>query len=129
MRTQGRKGGSATNVAACPFCAIVREDAPADILDRTDKYIVFRDTAPQAPMHLLVIPTAHFETLTSFATNSSRKGRKRVGELVRIAAQYGSKLAPQGFRILVNQGEDGHQTIRHVHIHVLGGRQLHWPPG
>jgi len=109
----------------CPFCAIVRREAEADELERTAELIVFRDIAPQAPQHVLVVPTAHVPSLSDLGHGASDVGR----HLLTTAARVGSRIAPGGFRVVINEGADGHQTIFHLHLHVLGGRTMRWPPG
>lgn len=121
----------ATHVSArydpdCPFCAIVAGQAQATILDRTSEYVVFRDIDPQAPVHILVIPTSHYPTLSRMAQDDSGP---LIGDLFRVGALYGHRESASGFRLVANEGVGGHQTVGHVHVHVLGGRAMQWPPG
>jgi histidine triad (HIT) family protein len=111
---------------SCIFCKIVQGEIPATILYEDDRAMAFADLNPQAPVHLLVIPREHIESLAQMEESQSTL----VGHLHWVAA----KLAKQhglhnGFRTVMNTGSDGGQTVFHLHVHVLGGRQMHWPPG
>jgi histidine triad (HIT) family protein len=118
---------AATTVAGCPFCAIVRGEAPARITYQDDVVMAFEDIAPQAPFHELVIPRHHIDSLAAAAvTDVSMLGWiLLVGRRRAIEAGYGDT----GFRVVMNHGRDGHQTVGHAHLHVLAGRSLGWPPG
>ncbi|MEO7503197.1 MAG: histidine triad nucleotide-binding protein [Gemmatimonadaceae bacterium] len=109
----------------CLFCRIVNGDIPADIVAESDDAIVFRDISPKAPSHLLVIPRRHIDSL------DDADDREELGELLRFAAEVARDegLADSGYRVVINTNEDGGQTVRHLHLHVLGGRQMTWPPG
>ena len=109
----------------CLFCRIVTGDIPATkVLDTAD-CIAFRDINPQAPVHVVVIPKRHVATLND-ADDASM-----LGSLVMCAATVAREegLAENGWRLVVNTNKDAGQTVFHIHVHVLGGRQLHWPPG
>ena len=103
-------------------------EIPAQIVARSDQAVAFRDLSPQAPTHVLVIPTHH---LASAAEATGPEGAAVLGEVmalgVRVAAELG--LAERGYRFVMNSGREGGQTVHHLHLHVLGGRQMHWPPG
>jgi histidine triad (HIT) family protein len=118
---------AATTVSTCPFCAIARDGAPATITYQDDVVVAFKDIAPQAPFHELVIPRRHIDSLAvAVATDVSTFGWiLLVGRRRAIEAGYGET----GFRVVMNQGRDGHQTVGHAHLHVLAGRSLGWPPG
>ncbi|MDP9178951.1 MAG: histidine triad nucleotide-binding protein [Gemmatimonadota bacterium] len=109
----------------CLFCRIVDGDIPADIVAEGDDAIVFRDINAQAPSHLLVIPRRHVESL------DDADDAVELGELLRLAAEVARDegLADSGYRVVINTNDDGGQTVRHLHLHVLGGRQMTWPPG
>jgi histidine triad (HIT) family protein len=109
----------------CLFCRIVNGDVPADIVAESDDAIVFRDISPKAPSHLLVIPRRHIDSL------DDADDGEELGELLRFAAEVARDegLADSGYRVVINTNEDGGQTVRHLHLHVLGGRQMTWPPG
>lgn len=110
---------------SCLFCRIVSGEIPATIVSRTDDAVVFRDINPQAPSHLLVIPTQHVASL-----NDANAGID-LGSLMRIAADVARQegIDSSGYRVVVNTGENGGQTVNHLHLHVLGGRRMTWPPG
>lgn len=112
----------------CVFCRIASGAIPATIVGRSDHAVAFRDLNPQAPTHVLVIPTAH---LASAVEATGADGERILGEVmalgVRVAAELG--LAEGGYRFVMNTGREGGQTVHHLHLHVLGGRQMHWPPG
>ncbi|GAC1309189.1 MAG: histidine triad nucleotide-binding protein [Vulcanimicrobiaceae bacterium] len=110
----------------CIFCKIFRKEIPSDEVERTDHALVFRDLNPQAPTHLLVIPKRHAEHLSAF---SAAAPSVEIGELFALAAKVGAEHAPGGYRVVSNIGVDGGQTVRHLHLHVLGGRHMGWPPG
>lgn len=112
--------------ADCIFCKIFRGEIPAREVERTENALVFHDLAAQAPTHLLVIPKRHAENLTVFARDASSE---EVGALFALAAKVGAELCPEGYRVVSNIGADGGQTVHHLHLHVLGGRHMNWPPG
>ena len=115
-------------MADCIFCRIVAGDIPARIASRTPDAVVFHDVAPQAPVHLLVVPTRHVGAARDLASD---EGEAALGHLLRVAADAArdAGLDAGGYRIVTNTGADGGQSVHHLHLHVLGGRQLHWPPG
>lgn len=110
---------------SCLFCRIASGDIPAAFVAETEDAVAFRDISPKAPTHILVIPRAHIDSLAT-ADDDPLLGRL-LGLAARIAAQEG--IASSGYRTVINTGEDGGQSIGHLHIHVLGGRHLTWPPG
>ncbi len=111
----------------CTFCRIVSGDIPATIVARTDEAAAFRDLNPQAPVHVLVIPTGHYAT----ATEAGTAGPQVLGAVTALAVQAAHQLgvADSGFRLVINSGRDGGQTVDHLHVHLLAGRQMNWPPG
>ncbi len=106
----------------CLFCKIASHDIPVKVVFEDDLCLVFPDINPQAPTHLLVIPKQHFANVTE-ATASL------LGQVLKTAADVGARELPGGFRIVINTGDDGGQTVDHLHLHLLGGRGMHWPPG
>jgi histidine triad (HIT) family protein len=112
--------------ATCAFCKIFRKELPAQEVVRTDDALVFKDIRPQAPMHLLVIPKRHAAHLGDFVAAA---GKDEIAELFTLASQIGREYARDGYRVVVNEGRDGGQTVYHLHLHVLAGRRLTWPPG
>jgi histidine triad (HIT) family protein len=109
----------------CIFCRIAKGTIPADIVSESDDALAFRDVNPQAPVHLLVVPRRH---VTSIEQATEADG---LGDLILFAARIAREegLADNGYRIVINTGEYGGQTVDHLHLHVLGGRHLKWPPG
>lgn len=111
----------------CLFCKIINRDIPASIVYEDDRVLAFNDIHPQAPTHVLVIPKRHIATLNDLQTDDDGI----VGELVRRAAAIASErgIAAGGFRTVFNTNRDAGQTVFHIHLHLLGGRGLAWPPG
>jgi histidine triad (HIT) family protein len=111
----------------CLFCRIAAGEVPATKVYEDDRIVAFNDINPQAPMHVLVVPRAHVATLNDLAAEHDGL----IGEMVRrgaaIAAERG--YAARGFRAVFNCNAEAGQTVFHVHLHVLGGRALSWPPG
>jgi histidine triad (HIT) family protein len=108
----------------CLFCDIGSGRIPADVVTRTDRVLAFRDIAPVAPTHILVIPVEHHRDVAGLVDADPAL----AAELLAVAAQVGAELEG-GYRVVFNTGVDGGQAVFHVHAHVLGGRQLAWPPG
>ena len=112
---------------SCLFCRIIGKEIPAEFVYDDDRSVVIRDINPQAPTHLLVIPKAHLESLN----DASQKDEALLGHLLRVAARVANSegLVEVGYRTVVNNGEGAGQSVFHLHVHVLGGRPLNWPPG
>lgn len=109
------------------FDKILSGDIPSNKIHEDDLCIAFRDVTPQAPVHFLVIPK-HRDGLTQLS--KAREDQKSLlGHMMYVAQMLGKEECPDGFRVVVNDGSDGAQSVYHLHIHVLGGRQLNWPPG
>ena len=109
----------------CLFCRIVRREIPAKVIHEDEHTLAFRDIDPKAPTHVLVIPKQHIATLND-ATDPTVMGRLLVAAKD-IAATEG--IAESGYRAVINCGAGAGQTVFHVHLHLLGGRKLGWPPG
>lgn len=111
--------------ADCAFCRIAAGTIPATILASNEYGVAFRDLSPQAPTHLLVIPRRHIASLDDAADGTE------LGALMLLAAEVArlEGLEKAGYRVVTNIGRDGGQTVHHLHLHVLGGRSLGWPPG
>jgi histidine triad (HIT) family protein len=109
----------------CIFCKIVAGEIPATLVKRTDRLVAFRDVGPKAPVHVLVIPTEHLASLEDV-----QDGRL-LGEMVMLARDIAreEKIAEDGYRVVLNTNKNGGQTVFHLHLHLLGGRRLTWPPG
>jgi histidine triad (HIT) family protein len=116
-----------TPMSECLFCAIAAGEIPADIVHSDDRVIAFRDIAPQAPVHVLVIPRDHHATAADIAQADASLAAELLRVAGAVAAQEG--VAESGYRIVTNTGEGAGQSVHHVHFHVLGGRGLAWPPG
>jgi histidine triad (HIT) family protein len=114
-------------MADCLFCRIVAGEIPADIVSENAGAIAFRDLNPVAPTHALVIPREHLENIAEVAA----KAPDRLPEIFSLAGEVAAKegIAESGYRLVANTGRDGHQTVFHAHVHVLGGRSMGWPPG
>ncbi len=114
-------------MADCLFCKIVKREIPATIIYEDDRVLAFNDINPQAPTHVLVVPKRHIATLTDLV----RGDDAIVGELVRRAAAIAAErgISAGGFRTVFNTNRDAGQTVFHIHLHLLGGRSLGWPPG
>lgn len=110
----------------CLFCKIANGDIPANLIDQDDFIVAFDDINPQAPMHKIIIPKKHIATLNDLAPNDMIISHM-VQAATRIAKQL--KMAQDGYRIVMNCNAHGGQTVFHIHLHLLGGRHLHWPPG
>ena len=110
----------------CLFCKIAAGTIPATIVHQDDDLVAFRDINPQAPTHVLVVPRKHIPSIDALATEDAEVvGRLLLGA-AKVAAQQGLS---QGYRLVFNNGEWAGQTVDHIHLHVLGGRRLGWPPG
>lgn len=114
------------SASTCVFCKIFRGEIPAQEVSRSDDVLVFRDLNPQAPLHLLVIPQRHADNLGDFVAAAPAQ---EIGDLFAAASRAGREHAPGGYRVVVNEGADGGQTVHHLHLHVLGHRRMTWPPG
>lgn len=108
------------------FCRIVEGGIPADIVLRNENVVAFRDINPQAPVHLLVIPVKHIDSLMSAEADNADVLAAVFGAVKELAVEHGLQ---EGFRVVANCGENGGQTVGHLHFHVLGRRVMSWPPG
>lgn len=111
---------------SCVFCKIVRHEIPSDEVWRDEHVVAFRDINPVAPTHILVVPTAHVAHLSEFAAQSDAAAPAR---LLAAAAELGTRFGERGYRVVSNEGSDAGQSVHHLHLHVLAGRKLSWPPG
>lgn len=109
----------------CLFCKIVKGDIPADIVGQSDHCIAFRDIAPQAPVHVLVVPKKHYRSMSDMPDGSVLGAMGMLGR--QVAKELG--IAERGYRAVINTGDEGGQTVHHIHMHILGGRTMTWPPG
>jgi histidine triad (HIT) family protein len=112
---------------SCLFCRIIAGEIPGTFLYQDDRLVVLQDINPQAPLHALVVPRKHIATLNDLSAEDD----KLVGEMVRRAALVAREkgVAEGGYRAVLNCNREAGQTVFHIHLHVLGGRALAWPPG
>jgi len=106
----------------CLFCKIAAHQIPVKAVHEDEHSIAFPDTNPQAPTHWLLIPKQHLANITEAPYEV-------LGHLMKEAAALAKREMPGGFRLVVNTGDDGGQTVHHLHVHILGGRHMGWPPG
>lgn len=109
----------------CLFCRIVAKEIPAKIVAENEHCVAFRDINPQAPVHVLVIPREHVASLNEL------KDHAIVGKMNAMAAQLAKSegISEGGYRTVINTNSDAGQTVFHIHLHLLGGRRMAWPPG
>jgi histidine triad (HIT) family protein len=114
-------------MADCLFCKIINREIPASIVYEDDRVLAFNDINPQAPTHVLVVPKRHVASLNELSAGDD----EMVGELVRRAATIATErgISARGFRTVFNTNPEAGQTVFHIHLHLLGGRPMHWPPG
>ena len=114
-------------MADCLFCRVIAGQIPGAIVYQDDRLVAFKDINPQAPMHILIVPRRHIASLNALASGDDAL----VGEMVRRAAALAAEAgyADRGYRTVFNCNADAGQTVFHIHLHVLAGRTLSWPPG
>lgn len=122
-----QKGVSSLTTEDCIFCKIVRGELDAKKVYEDDDVLAFEDISPQAPVHILVIPKKHISSLLAFEPEDEKLIAKIIFRIQELAKRL--NLAEKGFRVVNNIGEDGGQSVFHIHFHLLGGRRLTWPPG
>ena len=110
----------------CMFCKIAAGEIPTEIVYQDEEVIAFKDIEPQAPVHIVVIPVQHYDNILTVPAGNDIVSRI-VTVINRLAIKF--EIAQSGFRIVNNCGEDGGQSVNHLHFHLLGGRGLKWPPG
>ncbi|MGA7835642.1 MAG: histidine triad nucleotide-binding protein [Acidimicrobiales bacterium] len=111
----------------CLFCQIVAGQVPAKVAAESDNSLAFYDIAPQAPVHVLVVPKRHFNEVNQVTIKHPGVFDDLLYLAQEVAAIEGIK--DSGYRLVFNSGADGQQTVNHLHVHVLGGRRMTWPPG
>ncbi len=111
----------------CLFCRISAKEIPAKIIYEDSDAVAFNDINPQAPVHVLIIPKKHIST----SLDITDEDNVLIGRLFQVAAKIASEkgIDKQGFRLVMNTNADAGQSVFHIHLHLLGGRQMHWPPG
>lgn len=111
----------------CLFCSIAAGDTTADVIYESDSVVAFRDINPQAPTHVLIIPREHISTINDLEPGQEALAGSLLTAAKSIAADEG--LAENGYRVVMNCQQGAGQSVFHIHLHLLGGRPLHWPPG
>lgn len=111
----------------CLFCKIAQKEIPTEIIHETPDLMVFKDIAPQAPIHLLVIPKKHIATINDLHDDD----QLLIGKMVLTAKKLAQdiNIHETGYRLIYNVNQQGGQAVYHIHLHILGGRQMAWPPG
>lgn len=110
----------------CIFCKIVNGEIPTSKVYEDESVLAFKDTDPQAPVHVLIIPKQHIASVSEIDEGNSNV----VAHIFEVAAKLSEELGLEnGYRIVTNSGEDGLQSVKHLHFHLLGGRKMSWPPG
>ena len=116
-----------TVASECLFCRIVVGDLPAEMVHTTEHTVAFRDLTPQAPVHVLVVPRRHIENAATVEPDDAEVIWEMLIAAREIAVAEG--VAASGYRLIFNVGKDASNSVPHLHLHVVGGRQLSWPPG
>jgi histidine triad (HIT) family protein len=114
-------------MADCLFCKIIKREIPGSIVYEDDRMLAFNDISPQAPTHVLIVPKRHIASLNDVTATDDGLVGEMVRRAVAIAAER--RISASGFRIVLNTNRDGGQTVFHIHLHLIGGRSMHWPPG
>ncbi|MBE6097102.1 MAG: histidine triad nucleotide-binding protein [Schwartzia succinivorans] len=115
-------------MADCIFCKIAQKEIPSTLVYEDELVAAFKDLEPQAPFHALVIPKKHVESIAALKAEDKELTAHILCDVIpQIAKEQG--LTEKGFRVVANTGEDGGQTVKHLHFHILGGRSMQWPPG
>lgn len=112
---------------ACIFCKIANGDIPTEFVFESADLVAFRDINPEAPVHILIIPRAHLESVNDLESENAFL----IGEMALAAKRIAEKenLLEDGYRLVMNTGKNGGQEVPHLHMHLLGGRSMQWPPG
>lgn len=111
----------------CLFCRIVAKKIPSKLVYEDDRALAFQDINPQAPVHLLLIPKKHFNSILDIQAEDLPFLTHLMELIPKLAKEHG--LTESGFRTVINTGAQGGQTVHHLHLHLIGGRQMTWPPG
>jgi len=114
-------------MAECLFCRIINREIQATIIYEDDRIVAFNDINPQAPTHVLVVPRRHVATLDDLTPDDDQLAGELVRRAAAIAKQRG--ISAGGYRTVFNTNRDAGQTVFHIHLHLMGGRTMHWPPG
>lgn len=115
-------------MADCIFCKIAGKEIPSTLVYEDETVVAFKDLEPQAPVHVLVIPKKHIESILALTdADKALVGHILADVIPQLARELG--VAEKGFRVVANTGEKGGQSVKHLHFHLLGGRSMQWPPG
>lgn len=115
-------------MADCIFCKIAQKEIPSALVYEDDQVIAFKDLEPQAPVHVLIIPKKHVESILALEADDKELAAHILVDVIpKLARELG--IEEKGFRVVTNTGEEGGQSVKHLHFHLLGGRSLQWPPG
>ena len=115
-------------MADCIFCKIAAGEIPSQKVYEDDSVLAFKDLSPKAPVHVLIIPKKHIQSVAHFEAEDKELAAHIFVDVVpKLAKDLG--IADGGFRVVMNTGNDGGQTVHHLHVHLLGGRKMTWPPG
>ena len=115
-------------MADCIFCKIVQKEIPSQLVYEDEQVAAFRDLEPQAPVHVLVIPKKHVQSLLALtAVDKDLISHIMIDVIPQLAKEL--QVDEKGFRVVANTGDEGGQSVKHLHFHLLGGRSMQWPPG
>lgn len=115
-------------MADCIFCKIAAGEIPSQKVYEDDSVIAFKDLSPKAPVHVLIVPKKHIQSVAHFQAEDKELAAHIFVDVVpKLANELG--IAEGGFRVVMNTGDDGGQTVHHLHVHLMGGRKFTWPPG
>ena len=115
-------------MADCIFCKIAQKEIPSQLVYEDEQVAAFRDLEPQAPVHVLVIPKKHVESLLALtAVDKDLVSHIMIDVIPQLAKEL--QVDEKGFRVVANTGDEGGQSVKHLHFHLLGGRSMQWPPG
>ena len=115
-------------MADCIFCKIAQKEIPSALVYEDDQVAAFKDLEPQAPVHVLIIPKKHVESILALEADDKELAAHILVDVIpKLARELG--IEEKGFRVVTNTGEEGGQSVKHLHFHLLGGRSLQWPPG
>ena len=112
----------------CLFCKIAGGEIPSKFIYEDESVVAFRDINPQAPQHILIVPRKHIESINDFQADDKDLAAHILVDVVPKLAKD-LKIDEGGYRVVINTGDDGGQTVHHLHVHLLGGRSMQWPPG
>jgi len=111
----------------CLFCKIIRNEIPSDKVFEDEHTLVFKDIDPKAPVHMLVVPKAHYDSVQNVPAEESAIFSRIFETISKVVSN--DPLTQEGYRLVINFGEPAGQTVPHIHVHILAGRSLQWPPG